>query len=72
MKKIYVSPALMLVDVKIGRLLTSSETTLPVNGGNKPEDETVDNPDDLLSRRRSNNVWDDDEDEQYKNQGYGW
>ena len=70
MKKIYVSPALMLVDVKIGRLLTSSETTLPVNGGKNPEDETVDNPDDLLSRRRSNNIWDDEEDD--KNQGYGW
>ena len=70
MKKIYQSPITEIVRVGITTILTESAGTpaAPVDPNEPPVD-----AEEIESRRHnSNNIWDDDEDEQYKNQGYGW
>ncbi len=63
MKKTYMMPSTQVLDVKIERLLTTgSELDIHTPTG---EDDTVDNPDDLLSRRH-NDVWDDEDEEDYQ------
>ena len=59
MKKTYMIPATIMVRLKMEHLLANaSETTTPIH-----DDETVDNPDDLLSRDNDpHGVWTDDED----------
>lgn len=60
MKKTYMMPSTEVLDVKIERLLTTG-SELDIHTPTD-EDDTVDNPDDLLSRRR-NDVWDDEDEE---------
>ena len=57
MKKTYMIPSTEVLDVKIERLLTTG-SELDIHTPTD-EDDTVDNPDDLLSRRH-NDVWDDE------------
>ena len=61
MKKTYMMPSTEVLDVKIERLLTTG-SELDIHTPTD-EDDTVDNPDDLLSRRR-NDVWGDEEDDE--------
>lgn len=61
MKKTYMMPSTEVLDVKIERLLTTG-SELDIHTPTD-EDDTVDNPDDLLSRRR-NDVWDDEEEDE--------
>ena len=58
MKKTYMIPTTDVVKLKIECLLNNaSETTTPLH-----DDETVDDPDDLLSREHDNrNQWDDED-----------
>lgn len=60
MKKTYMMPSTEVLDVKIERLLTTG-SELDIHTPTD-EDDTVDNPDDLLSRRH-NDVWDDEEED---------
>ena len=60
MKKTYMMPSTEVLDVKIERLLTTG-SELDIHTPTD-EDDTVDNPDDLLSRRH-NDVWDDEDEE---------
>lgn len=61
MKKTYMMPSTEVLDVKIERLLTTG-SELDIHTPTD-EDDTVDNPDDLLSRRH-NDVWDDEEEDE--------
>ena len=58
MKKTYLVPITVMVKLKTEHLLANaSETTTPIH-----DDETVDDPDDLLSREGDRHgVWTDDE-----------
>lgn len=62
MKKTYMMPSTEVFDVKIERLLTTG-SELDIHTTPTGEDDTVDNPDDLLSRRH-NDVWDDEEEDE--------
>lgn len=56
-KKIYIMPLTNMVRVNAERLLTANSQEVDIH-----DDETVDDPDDLLSREHDNrNRWDDDE-----------
>lgn len=60
-KKAYIEPTLVVMAIKTEHLLGSaSDPTVGINDGEN--DDTVDNPDDILSRRSDpRNCWDEEE-----------
>jgi hypothetical protein len=60
MKKTYVSPAIVLTDMfPLRPLAASGDLALPVSGSSS--ETTLDSQDEILSRRQTHRLWDDDE-----------
>lgn len=66
MKKIYISPDTEVLSIIVPPILAGSPGTpaAPVN----PDEEEVD-PDEIESRRRNNNCWDDED--EFEDDDYG-
>ena len=56
MKKLYITPFTMMMNVELQKVIAASKDSIPVN-----EDYTETNPNSVASRRRRRSVWDDEE-----------
>ena len=57
MKKLYITPFTMMMNVELQKVIAASKESVPVD-----EDYTERDPNNVASRRRRRSVWDDEED----------